>query len=112
MVHPALDPEVEAAFWHAASGWQRVEGREFPTLRSPDGGPCLEFLPTDEPPEGPRPRLHLDVRPLPGDPQAGEVERLVTLEAQPVDIGQGDVQWVVMTDPEGNAFCVLRTPDA
>jgi hypothetical protein len=24
-----------------------------------------------------------------------------------VDIGQGDVPWVVLADPEGNEFCLL-----
>jgi hypothetical protein len=27
--------------------------------------------------------------------------------ATPVDIGQGDVPWVVLQDPEGAEFCVL-----
>ncbi|MGG7570536.1 VOC family protein [Streptomyces sirii] len=34
--------------------------------------------------------------------------RLLTLGARPVDIGQGDVPWDVLSDPEGNEFCVLR----
>ena len=50
-------------------------------------------------------RLHLDLRPA--DQQA-EVRRLEGLGARRVDIGQGDVSWVVMADPEGNEFCVLR----
>jgi hypothetical protein len=25
----------------------------------------------------------------------------------PIDVGQGDVAWVVLADPEGNEFCVL-----
>jgi glyoxalase superfamily protein len=51
-------------------------------------------------------RLHLDLRP---DDQASEVARLKELGATEVDIGQGaDVTWVVMADPEGNEFCVLR----
>ena len=41
-----------------------------------------------------------------GDQQA-EVERLVALGATRADIGQGDVDWVVMADPDGNEFCVL-----
>lgn len=32
---------------------------------------------------------------------------LVSLGATRIDIGQGDVDWVVMADPEGNEFCVL-----
>jgi hypothetical protein len=50
-------------------------------------------------------RLHLDLRP---DDQAAEVERLLMLGATRVDIGQGAPTWVVLADPEGNEFCVLR----
>ena len=51
-------------------------------------------------------RLHLDLRP---DDQASEVARLEGMGARRVDIGQSaDVSWVVMADPEGNEFCVLR----
>src|ERR1022692_4559440 len=50
-------------------------------------------------------RIHLDLRP--GD-QAAEVERLISLGARRIDIGQGEVTWVVMADPEANEFCVLR----
>jgi len=49
--------------------------------------------------------VHLDLRP--GD-QFAEVERLLGLGARRVNIGQRDVSWVVMADPEGNEFCVLR----
>jgi Glyoxalase-like domain len=39
--------------------------------------------------------------------QAGEVDRLLGLSAVPADVGQGDVLWRVLADPEGNEFCVL-----
>ena len=52
-------------------------------------------------------RIHLDVCAADGDQQA-EVERIIALGARPVDIGQGDVTWVVLADPEGNEFCVLQ----
>ena len=51
-------------------------------------------------------RLHIDLRP---DDQEAEVERLVDMGARPVDIGQHDVGWVVLADPEGNEFCVLSS---
>jgi predicted enzyme related to lactoylglutathione lyase len=51
-------------------------------------------------------RLHLDLRP---DDQEAEVERLVDMGARPVDIGQHDVGWIVLADPEGNEFCVLSS---
>jgi hypothetical protein len=51
-------------------------------------------------------RLHLDLRPK--DQQA-EVDRLVALGAVHVDVGQDDTaSWIVLADPEGNEFCVLR----
>ena len=50
-------------------------------------------------------RLHFDLRP---DDQAAEVARVEALGARKVDIGQGDQTWVVMADPEGNEFCILR----
>jgi hypothetical protein len=55
-------------------------------------------------------RLHLDLRPA---DQSAEVARLEALGARQVSIGQGDVSWVVMADPDGNEFDVLQplTPD-
>jgi Glyoxalase-like domain len=50
-------------------------------------------------------RLHIDLRP---DDQAAEVERALSLGAHHVDIGQGKQTWVVLADPEGNEFCILR----
>jgi hypothetical protein len=51
-------------------------------------------------------RLHLDLRPK---DQAAEVARLEALGARRTDVGQGgEVSWVVLADPDGNEFCVLR----
>jgi hypothetical protein len=67
--------------------------------------PDLLFLRVPKPQAG-KNRLHLDLRP---DDQAAEVERVKSLGARPVEIGQqGDESWVVLADPEGNEFCILR----
>jgi hypothetical protein len=51
-------------------------------------------------------RLHLDLRPV---DQAAEVARLEALGATRIDVGQGRAAtWVVMADPDGNEFDVLR----
>ena len=50
-------------------------------------------------------RLHIDLRP---DDQEAEVRRALSLGARHVDIGQGEQTWVVLADPEGNEFCILR----
>jgi len=109
VVLQAADPESLADFWSAATGWQRSD-TELVALRSPSGGPFLELSPVSSSASGSGHRLHLDVRPRPGCPQDDEVARLRALGAAPLDVGQGDVPWVVLSDPEGNPFCVLSTP--
>jgi Glyoxalase-like domain len=52
-------------------------------------------------------RIHLDLATESVAHQAAEVQRLLGLGAVRADIGQGDVPWVVLADPEGNEFCVL-----
>jgi len=106
------DPAGLASFWEAALGWRRTYDKEEqvvlePPEGSPDEGiaPDLLFLRVPED-KGGKNRLHLDLRP---EDQAAEVARLERLGARRVDVGQGaDVSWVVMADPAGNEFCVLR----
>ena len=74
----------------------------------PERGPGLIFVPV---PEGKtvKNRLHIDLAPSPDAGQEAEVRRLEALGARRADVGQNPekVSWVVMTDPEGNEFCVL-----
>jgi hypothetical protein len=66
----------------------------------------LVFVPVPEP-KTVKNRLHLDLATQSAEHQAAEVTRLRGLGAQPADIGQADVPWVVLADPDGNEFCVL-----
>ena len=52
-------------------------------------------------------RVHLDIAPFADGDQAVAVAELQAAGASIADIGQGAVRWQVMTDPEGNEFCVL-----
>jgi predicted enzyme related to lactoylglutathione lyase len=105
----ADDARMLGAWWAEALGWVIVdEGTEadvaYVEIRSsPEALPGLFFLDTHDA-RMVKNRLHLDFRP---DDQAAEVDRLIALGARPVDIGQGEVGWVVLADPEGNEFCVL-----
>ena len=66
--------------------------------------PGIEFIRTERHERRKSP-LHLDLNP---DDQDAEVARLIALGARRVDVGQGpDASWVVLADPEDNAFCVL-----
>ncbi len=106
------DPRAMAGFWDAAIDWTLHEVTDdYARLRSAQGvGPYLEFRRGSGPRPNPSPtRIHLDVRPYRGDDQAAEVARLHALGAADVDLGQGEVSWAVLADPEGNEFCILAS---
>ena len=65
------------------------------------GGPYLDLHRVTEPKTS-KLRVHIDVAPLAGDDHTAEIERLRALGARQIDIGQGDVSWIVLADPEGN----------
>ena len=94
-----------ARFWSEALGLtlHGPEGGEW-WLEPGEGVPDILFLQVPET-KAVKNRVHLDLRPA---DQAAEVKRLEALGARQADIGQRDVTWVVMADPEGNEFCVLR----
>ncbi|MEP7111935.1 MAG: VOC family protein [Ilumatobacteraceae bacterium] len=96
-------------FWSAALGWPLVWDQDEETaIRAPDlTGPLITWSGPPLIPKAGKNRLHLDIAPSADVDQQAEVERLVSLGATRVDIGQGDVSWVVMADPDDNEFCVL-----
>lgn len=110
----STSPFETAQFWAEALGWKIAEdGDDDEIAVQPDPGspefgvlPDILFLRVPET-KTVKNRLHLDLRPA---DQIAEVARLESLGATRVDIGQGsDVTWVVMADPEGNEFCILRS---
>jgi predicted enzyme related to lactoylglutathione lyase len=102
------DPAALADFWELASGWAQTSAEDgFVAFRSPQGvGPYLEFLRVGDP-KTVKDRVHLDVAPRQGEDQAAAVKVLLEAGAVPADVGQGDVSWTVLADPQGNEFCVL-----
>ncbi len=110
-------------FWCAVLQYERVsEGEGWIAIRNPkpelteaallDNAqpPALAFVQVPED-KVTKNRVHIDVTPIDRD-QHGEVERLVSLGASRIDIGQGDTPWIVMADPEGNEFCVMPAIEA
>lgn len=123
VVVDCADVRAQAAWWAQALGWVTAYESDDETVLVPpyaldtsrdipveERGPGLVFVSV---PDGKqvKNRLHLDLAPRADDDQAAEVDRLVGLGATHVDIGQGDVPWVVLADPEGNEFCVLTSRD-
>lgn len=100
------DPVALGPWWAEALGWVVVNDdlRIFEIRPAPEQYPGLLFLRVSEA-KSVKNRLHLDLRP---DDQDQDVARLLALGAVRVDIGQGQQTWVVLNDPEGNEFCLLR----
>jgi predicted enzyme related to lactoylglutathione lyase len=95
-------------FWSAALGWPLVWDQDQETaIRAPHGGPKITWGGPPLIAKTGKNRLHFDLAPPAGGDQQAEVARLVSLGATRADIGQGEVGWVVMADPDGNEFCVL-----
>lgn len=110
----AADHERVGRFWADALGWDlAVEGPvvvnvEPPGVEWPD--PAYLFLDVIQVADlaTVAHRTHLDLASASLDDQAATIARLEGLGATRADIGQGDVPWVVMADPEGALFCVLE----
>ena len=103
----ARDPQSLARWWAEALAYDVVEEEPDEIAVCPPGGAAgttLLFVDSADA-KTVKNRLHIDLNP---DDQRAEVERLMALGARRADIGQGDVPWVVLADPEGNEFCVLR----
>lgn len=114
LVIDAARPRVLADFWAALLGWRvAAEEPDEVDVRAPetDGWDLdLVFVPVPEPKEV-KNRIHLDLSSETLAHQAELVSRAVELGGSRVDVGQGDVPWVVLADPEGNEFCVLEPRD-
>ncbi|WP_203748317.1 VOC family protein [Cellulomonas chitinilytica] len=106
------DPERLARWWADVLGWRLVwepvpDDEEIEI--APVDGSATNWLFVRAPDEkAVKNRWHPDIRPGDDSDQATELARLLTLGATRVDIGQGDVPWHVLADPEGNEFCLLH----
>jgi predicted enzyme related to lactoylglutathione lyase len=104
------DPKALARFWSEVLDWPLVEDKRGYCWLSSTGeptapAPLLVFVPVPEP-KTTKNRVHIDVNPSGCEPDE-ELERLLALGATLVDVGQVDVPWYVLADPEGNEFCLL-----
>jgi catechol 2,3-dioxygenase-like lactoylglutathione lyase family enzyme len=106
------DVERAARFWCEALGYERRDdgfGGWSVVLEPPSGVGTKIALQTSETRPEAFPRIHLDLHVDSASEQAREVERLVTLGAQPVEWNRypEDPDFVVLADPEGNRFCIV-----
>ncbi|MEJ7794148.1 MAG: VOC family protein [Nocardioides sp.] len=109
IVIDSYDLPAQARFWSEALGWRILSVREREIVVGPDEaapvGICL--MPSPDP-KTVKNRVHLDLT-TGADDREAEIDRLLGLGATRVDVGQtGEESWVVLADPEGNEFCVVR----
>jgi len=94
-------------FWSEALGWPLVWDQDEETaIQAPYGGSKISWGGPPFMPKRGKNRLHLDLAPTEGDHQT-EVERLLSLGAAHLDGAPSHARGTVMTDPDGNEFCVL-----
>jgi hypothetical protein len=115
----ALDHSAAGRFWAQALGWSAYPGESGGTSYvGPAGGLVwpdpvalgIAVVPVPDPKTAAKNRVHLDLASTSAVHQAELVARLRALGATLADVGQGDVPWTVLADPEGNEFCVLALP--
>lgn len=82
-------------------------------IQRSDGGHRILFLEVPEA-KSIKNRIHLDLRPVAGT-RDSELDRLLSLGATQVGDYRGKYGpgsgWVVLADPEGNEFCILRSSE-
>jgi|tagenome__1003787_1003787.scaffolds.fasta_scaffold20239360_2 hypothetical protein len=102
----AHDPRRLAAFWAAVTGRATARSEpDFVMLTSEQDPVRMLFLKVPEDKTA-KNRMHLDFR---APDRAAEVARLVGLGAtEQASHDERGVHWTVLTDPEGNEFCVSQ----
>jgi predicted enzyme related to lactoylglutathione lyase len=111
----ATDAYAQSLFWEKVLGFAQdpddpnEPGHEECMIFSPDGRTRVLFIEVPEKKQV-KNRMHFDLVPAEGT-RDEELARLVSIGATVVDDlrrpdGRG---WVVLADPEGNEFCILRS---
>ena len=115
LVVDCFDPDRVAAFWAEALGLEEAERNDDPVdaeivLKDPTGRMAPMLFGTTGDAKTAKNRWHLDLRPK--ERRDDEVGRVTALGATVLDgFGGPEATWVVLQDPEGNEFCILRGPE-
>jgi len=110
----STDAYAQSVFWARVLGFSgepddpNEPGDEECMIVSPDGSQRLLFIEVPDAKQV-KNRLHLDLMPVTGT-RDDELARLLEIGARQVDDlrNPDGTGWVVLADPEGNEFCILR----
>ena len=108
VVFDCADAAALAAFWKDALGWEYRTQEDGWVSLQPPGSANAGFVSFGAVPEGKvvKNRVHLDIRPSPGEDWEEERARLEWLGARTLRYFE-DAHYI-MADPEGNEFCLLN----
>jgi predicted enzyme related to lactoylglutathione lyase len=111
VVIDAADVDALRSFWVEALHYEPYAGvGQYRSAVAADGAdlPKLIFQQVAEPHPAGKNRVHIDIEV--GDQMDAECARLTALGAtrRSAPIAEAGTEWVVMADPEGNEFCLVR----
>jgi predicted enzyme related to lactoylglutathione lyase len=107
LVMDCADPERLAAFWAPALGYAYLGMAGSYAVLVPDGRPGPKLLLQRVPePKTTKNRMHLDIQTPDIDAEASRFEALGAARLKEEHIHEHRTTWLLMTDPEGNEFCV------
>jgi predicted enzyme related to lactoylglutathione lyase len=101
------DPSTLGEFWAAALDYVVVGDAGSYQVLLPNGrsGPKLLLQQVPEP-KTVKNRMHLDVDASDIEAEAARLEALGAYRVQPDQVHEHGTNWILMSDPEGNEFCV------
>jgi predicted enzyme related to lactoylglutathione lyase len=107
LVLDCADPEKLAEFWAPALGYVNLGPVGSYVALFPDGapGPKLLLQGVEEPRLG-KNRMHFDIEVADIEAEAARLVELGATRVSEAPYSEHGSTWVLMTDPEGNEFCV------
>ena len=107
LVLDCAEPEALAAFWSSALGYATLGGAGSYVLLVDETGQQPKLL-LQRVPEGKavKNRMHLDIEVGDIEAEAARLEGLGARRVASAQMHEHGTSWVLMTDPEGNEFCV------
>ena len=107
LVLDCTDPQRLAGFWAPALGYVNLGTAGSYVLLLPNGKPGPKLL-LQQVPEAKtvKNRMHLDIETADIETEATRLEALGARRVRDDHIHEHGTNWILMTDPEGNEFCV------
>ncbi|HET6953651.1 MAG TPA: VOC family protein [Acidimicrobiales bacterium] len=112
LVLDCADPERLAEFWAPALDYVNAGSAGAYAALVPNGRPGPKLLLQRVPePKTTKNRMHLDIETADIEAEVARLEVLGARRCRPGTVHEHGTTWILMTDPEGNEFCVCDGGD-